>query len=461
MPFDPQRLSSLSAAQLCRLYLAGVTDPVAVLDGTLARMRASGDPAIFITLTEARARREAEASARRYREGRPLGPLDGAPVAWKDLFDVAGTPTTAGSSLYRDAKPAGADAAVVRFLAAAGMVSVGKVNLTEFAYSGIGLNPHFGSPRNACDKTTPRIPGGSSSGSAVAVAAGLVPCAMGSDTGGSVRIPAALNGVVGLKTAEGRIDKTGVFPLSPTLDTVGPLARTVEDCVLLDAAMLGLVASTARRGAVADLRIVVAENAILGDEDAAVIDNFEAALKALVARGAQVTRRRIAILDEVRQVAAEHGTITAAEAWHLHRGTVEGPDGGRIDPRVIARIDGGRTMTAFSLLTIQTTRARLRRAIIAELDGALLAVPTIPHTAPEIAPLEADPELFHKVNLKTLRNTMPGNFLDLAGITLPTGRDARGLPTGILVQAPGPAQDTLMGAALAIEPVIAELSGAS
>jgi aspartyl-tRNA(Asn)/glutamyl-tRNA(Gln) amidotransferase subunit A len=460
MPIDSQRLTSLSAAQLCRLYLAGVVDPVTVLESTLERIRASDDKAIFITLTESRARREAEASARRYREGRPLGPLDGAPIAWKDLFDVAGTPTTAGSSLYRDARPAGEDATVVRRLAAAGMVTVGKVNLTEFAYSGIGLNPHFGSPRNARDKTTPRIPGGSSSGSAVAVAAGLVPCAMGSDTGGSIRIPAALNGIVGLKTAEGRIDRTGVFPLSPTLDTVGPLARTVEDCVLLDAAMQRKIPRDVLDVDIAKLRIIVPENAILGDEDAAVIENFEVALRALAERGATVIRRRLPILDEVRQVAAEHGTITAAEAYHIHRSTVDGPDGQKIDPRVVARIDGGRRMTAYSLLTIQATRARLREAIVLELDGGLV-VPTVPHTAPEIAPLEADPELFHKVNLKTLRNTMPGNFLDLAGITLPTGRDSRGLPTGILVQTAGRKQAALMGAALAIEPVLAELNPAS
>lgn len=271
-----------------------------------------------------------------------------------------------------------------------------------------------------------------------------------------MRIPAALNGIVGLKTAEGRIHKGGVFPLSVTLDTVGPLARTVEDCVLLDAAMQGHICPDLRRVEVSAFSLVVPENLVFDDADDAVVANFEAAVERLARHGVRVTRRRIPMLDEVMRVTSEHGTLTSAEAYHLHRDLVEGPDAGRIDPRVVARISGGKRMSAYSLLVIHETQARLRPAMAAELDGALLAMPTVPHTAPEIAPLEADAELFHKANLKTLRNTMLGNVLDLCGVSLPSGRDGKGLPTGILFSAPGPTQNRLMAAALAIEAVLVE-----
>src|SRR5271170_4012062 len=232
-------LATTSAAALARLYRKGTITPSEAADWFLDRIETATDRAIFIAMTAERARREAATSTARYRAGAPLGPLDGVPVAWKDLFDLVGTTTTAGSDIYRSAPPARADATVVRNLADAGMVSLGKVNLSEFAYSGLGLNPHFGTPRNPYDANVHRVPGGSSSGSAVAVAAGLAPVAIGTDTGGSVRIPAAFNGLVGFKTAEGSIDRTGIFALSPTLDTVGPLARTVEDCLLLYSALRG------------------------------------------------------------------------------------------------------------------------------------------------------------------------------------------------------------------------------
>lgn len=443
-------LSQISAAALGRLYLAGVTDPVTATEVFLDRIRACPDQAVFLLLTEARARREAEASLKRYRAGRPLGPLDGVPVAWKDLVDLEGTVTTAGAEVLRHATPAKADAPIARHLAAAGMVSLGKVNLSEFAYSGLGLNPHYGTPLNPYD-TTPRAPGGSSSGSAVAVARGLAPCAIGSDTGGSVRIPAAFNGLVGLKTTEGRIDKSGVFPLSQTLDTIGPLARTVEDCILLDAALRGAVATDIRRAELSGLRLVVPENIVFDHAEDGVVANFERALAALTAAGATVERRHIAIFDEALAVGAAHGSLTAAEAYAFHRELMEGPDAARVDPRITSRIGGGKRMTAVDLLAIQAMRRRLTPALAAELDGALLAFPTVPHAAPEIAPLEADVELYHQTNLRSLRNTMLGNILTMCGLALPTGLDGRGLPTSLLLSAPAGDDSRLLAIGLAAE----------
>jgi aspartyl-tRNA(Asn)/glutamyl-tRNA(Gln) amidotransferase subunit A len=455
MKLDPARIAKTSAAVLGRLYLTGAIDPVQATDFFLERIAASPDEAIFIALSEKRARDEAAAAAARYRAGRPLGPLDGVPVAWKDLFDMAGMTTTAGSAVYRQAKPADADAPAVRRLAEAGMVALGKTNLSEFAYSGLGLNPHYGTPRNPHDSRIARVPGGSSSGSAVAVAAGLAPCAIGSDTGGSVRIPAAFNGVVGFKTSEGRIDKTGVFPLSPTLDTVGPIARTVEDCVLLDAALRGALASEVRRGDLADVDLLVPENVVFEGIEPDVATNFERAIAAIERRGVRVARRRLRVLDEVLRTTAEHGTITAAEAYRFHRDLVEGPQASQVDSRVVSRILGGKRMTAHAMLALQAARRELRRALLTELDGALLAMPTVPHAAPETAPLEADPERFNAANLKTLRNTMLGNFLALCGLALPSGHDGLGLPTSILISGPGGDDARLLGVGLAIEPLLA------
>ncbi|HTW33207.1 MAG TPA: amidase [Rhizomicrobium sp.] len=447
-------LAAISAAGLAQLYREGAITPADATDFFLARIATATDRTIFITVTAERARRDAAASTARYRAGGPIGPLDGVPVAWKDLFDLAGTTTTAGSDVYRSAPEARADATVVRNLANAGMVSLGKVNLSEFAYSGLGLNPHFGTPRNPYDAKVHRAPGGSSSGSAVAVAAGLAPVAIGTDTGGSVRVPAAFNGLVGFKTAEGSIDKTGVFALSPTLDTVGPLARTVEDCLLLYSALRGGTPIEAKPSAISDLRFVVPTNIVFDEAEDAVVANFQRLLAKLESAGARIVERAVDALDEV-QAASAHGTITAAEAYFAHRRLIDSPDVARIDPRVVARIMRGASMSAYDLLALQATRSALQRRLRAELDGALLAFPTVPHTAPPVAPLEADPELFHAVNLKTLRNTMPGNFLDLPGFAIPSGTDAKGLPTSILISAPAGTESRLCAAALAVEHVAA------
>jgi aspartyl-tRNA(Asn)/glutamyl-tRNA(Gln) amidotransferase subunit A len=450
----PLDLTTLSAAALARLYREGAITPSEAADWFLDRIEATNDRAIFITVTADRSRREAAASTARYRAGAPRGPLDGVPLAWKDLFDVAGTTTTAGSDIYRSASPARDDAAVVRNLAQAGMVSLGKVNLSEFAYSGLGLNPHFGTPRNPFDAKVHRAPGGSSSGSAVAVAAGLAPVSIGTDTGGSVRIPAAFNGLVGFKTAEGSIDKTGVFALSPTLDTVGPLARTVEDCLLLYSALRGSAPIDAKPADVSALRFVVPTNIVFDEAEESVVANFRALLAKLERKGAKIIERSVSAFDAIRATSV-HGNIVAAEAYFAHRRLIESADVARVDPRVVSRVMRGATMSAYDLLALHAKRAELQRKLRDELDGALLAFPTVPHTAPPVAPLDADPELFHAVNVKTLRNTMLGNFLNLPGFAIPSGTDAHGLPTSFLVSAPSGSEPLLFSASLAIESVAA------
>ncbi len=445
----------MTAMQLAAMLAGGAMDAEALTERTLADIAACEDLAIFTTVTAERARVEARASAHRAREGRARGPLDGVPVAWKDLFDIAGLPTTAGSRALQSATPALQDAPVVARLRDAGMVCVGRVNMTEFAYSGIGLNPHFGTPHNAHSHDAPRIPGGSSSGSAVAVARGLVPVSIGSDTGGSVRIPAAFNGIVGYKTSGGRYPMDGIFPLSRTLDTLGVLAHSVADAAIVDAALRGALVPTARPRTLAGQRILVPRNVVFDEVELPVADNFEAALGRLAAAGAVVERTRLPVFDEIMALIARHGAIAAAEAYVLHRERVDGPDADAIDRRVASRVRLGAKMSVFDYVTVLQERRRL----IAEsaslfVGGAVIAFPTVVHTAPRIADLEADDELFGKINSRTLRNTMLGNFLDWCGISIPTGTDEVGLPTAILLSGGPGTDDDLLSLALTAEPVI-------
>ena len=445
----PDQAAALSAAPLARAYLAGDADPVDVTETFLARIAEADGSAVFISTTPERARREAKAARARYHAGRPASPLDGVPVAWKDLFDVAGTVTTAGSALWRDNAPETTDAPVVAQLAGAGMVCLGKTNMTEFAYSGLGLNPHYGTPANPYDAEVRRAPGGSSAGSAVAVAAGLSTTAIGSDTGGSVRVPAAFNGLVGYKSSEGRISTERCIPLSWTLDTVGPLARTVEDCVQMDAALRG-AAPAIRRADISGVRLVVSESLFLEDCEDTVVTAFEEALKRLEAAGARIEWRTVPELDDAHRQMAEHGTIAAAEAYAYHRERIESPDVEDMDGRVVARLLRGKTMTAHDLVTLMRGRKTLARSLRERLDGAFLAGPTVAHGAPEIAPLDADPEVFARVNLKTLRNTMAGNFLDLPGVTIPMPSRSP-LPAGLLISGSAGEDEGVLSAALAAE----------
>lgn len=448
-----------TAAALGRLLRSRQLDALELTEFFIERIEASADPAVFTSTCFERARREAAQSAARYRAGQPLGPLDGVPVAWKDLIDIAGLTTTAGSAIYRDAAPAGHDAPIVRNLAAAGMVTLGKTNLSEFAYSALGLNPHFGTPLNPRASDEPRVPGGSSSGSAVAVAAGLVPVAIGTDTGGSVRTPAAFNGVVGFKSSEQWIDTNGVFPLSRTLDTIGVFAHDVADCYLLDLALRGLPATMlAPDDAVplACLTLVVPDNAILDEVEPEVRRNFIASLERAAAAGVRVRWQPVPELTQVRALIARHGNIAAAEAYQWHRELLESPRHAEVDATVYKRIMGGKTMSAADFEALQQGRAALQRSLWTTLGEALLVMPTVPHVAPPIAPLAADADEFARVNLKTICNTLLGNMLNACGLALPNGLGAAQMPTSLLLSAPAAHEARLLRAGFALAPIIAD-----
>jgi aspartyl-tRNA(Asn)/glutamyl-tRNA(Gln) amidotransferase subunit A len=371
------------------------------------------------------------------------------------LIDIAGAPTTAGSKFFGHGPAKTADVPCAANAAAIGMVTMGKLNMTEMAYSGLGLNPHYGTPLNPNDRKTARSPGGSSSGSGAAVAAKLVPCAIGTDTGGSVRIPSAFNGVVGYKSSCGRIDATGLFPLARTYDTIGPLSRSVGDCILLDRALRGAIGAEVLRSDLQALTLLFPTNVVMTDAQPAVAANFERSLDALARSGVSIRHERIDVLDEIIEMNARHGTLTAAEAYCEYHELVDSENVQQIDRRVVKRIMDGKRMTAFDLLSIQRGRQRMIPKLIRQLRGALLVMPTSPITAPEVAPLEKSDEIFHRVNLLALRNTMLGNILDLCAVAMPNGVDHDGMPTSILFSAPHGEDERLLAASLELERIVA------
>ncbi len=443
-----------TATELARALRKGKADPVTVAEEVFDRIAASGDPAIFIETLKPRAMAEAKAARKRLKAGDPASLLDGVPVAWKDLFDLEGRVTTAGSIVLKSDPPAKRDAALVAAGRTGGMVNVGTLNMTEFAYSGIGLNPHYGTPRNPNDPKLHRSPGGSSSASGVAVAAGIVPIAIGTDTGGSIRIPASFNGVVGYKSSTGHYPMGGVFPLSKTLDTLGPLAQTVEDCVLVDAVFRGLKKPKIKSREAEDLEIIVPETVVLDGCEESVMTNFEASLARLRKAGAKIRRKKMPLMQEIMDLIAARGHLLGAEALTVHWNRVKGADAKRMDARVVSRILQADKMTAVDLVVFMEERKRLIAAANAFVGDAVLAFPTTPHVAMPIAPLEESHEVFFRNNAKTLRNTMLGNFLDVCGVSIPNGRDRDGMPTGFLFSAPHGRDSEVLSIALGAEELI-------
>ena len=445
-----------SIATLSAGLQSGAIRSADVAAETLDAIKAHPDQAIFTRLTEERARREAEKADARLRAGRSLGLLDGVLIGYKDLFDLEGIATRAGSVVLADGPAAKADAAVVTALQAAGMVTIGQLNMSEFAFSGLGINPHYGTPQNPHSRDGHRIPGGSSSGSAVAVAAGLLPVALGSDTGGSIRIPAAFNGIIGYKATRGRYSMDGVFPLATSLDALGPLCRTVQDAIWVDAAMRGRVAPDVMRVGLPDVRFVIPETVFFDGAEPEVVAAFEAAVSRLEQAGARIRRQAFPQISEIFALMAAHGAMVTAEAYALHRHRIEGPDAARMDPRVIIRAGMGKSITASGY--IETLAAR--RRLIAEFNdavgpGTLLLTPTLPHVAPLLAPLLTDDEVFFAINGKTLRNTLIGNFLDWCGVSMPCGTGHAGMPVGLLVSGLPGQDEPLRGVSLSVEQVLA------
>lgn len=433
---------------------SGATTSRDLVEHCLARIvDPAGEGARAFTKVHAdKARAQAAAMDTLRAANRAPGPFAGIPVAVKDLFDLAGEPTKAGSKVLADAPPAAANAPLIQRMLDAGFVILGRTNMTEFAFSGLGINPHYGTPASPWDRANRRIPGGSSSGTAVAVADGMAIAGLGTDTGGSCRIPAAMCGIVGYKPTARRVPITGVLPLSTSLDSIGPLGNSVACCAAIDAILAGEPVTTLHPTPIKGLRLAVPQNYFLDGLDGAVASAFDTALRRLAAAGAHIIPTRFPEIDEIGPANAKGG-FSAAEAFAWHRATLA-RDEANYDPRVSSRIKRGATMLAADYVDLIALRADLiARFNAATQDYDAILSPTCPLLPPRIADL-AEEAAYTTANSLQLRNPTVMNFLDRCSISLPANRPGEA-PVGLMVTGETMGDSRLFRIAAGIEATLA------
>ena len=421
-----------------------------LLEACLARITDAGGEGsrAFILVDAETARAAADDMDLRRKAGKAPTRYGGIPISIKDLADIEGQVTKAGSRALADAPPAKADAPVVARLRQAGFIIIGRTNMTEFAYSGLGINPHYGTPRAPYDRAAGRVPGGSSAGAAVSVADGMAHGALGTDTGGSCRIPAAFCGITGYKPTARRVPIDGVVPLSFTLDSIGPLARTVACCAAMDAVMAAEAERTVTPASASALRLLVPETIVLDQLDGHVSERFEAALSRLAKAGARITRAPFPTFDRIAGLTAKGG-FSASESHAWHRRLIDKKKD-TYDPRVLARIVRGSEQSAADYIDL----LELRRAAITDFGAAMasvdaLVMPTTPIIPPRIAELESDAE-YTRQNMLILRNTLIINILDGCSISLPMSEPGSA-PCGLMLSCVGGADHRLFDVAAAVE----------
>lgn len=357
-------------------------------------------------------------------------PYAGIPVSIKDLFDIRGQVTRAGSRVL-DGPPAERDCTAVARWRRAGLIPIGRTNMTEFAFSGLGINPHYGTPAGPWDRPGRRLPGGSSSGAAVSVTDGMAHAGLGTDTGGSCRIPAALCGIVGWKPTQARVPGDGVVPLSSSLDTVGVLARSVSCCAILDAILAGDENAEPPEQLGRSPRLAIVRNYLFDDVDDAVTADFARAEKRLRAAGAELVDLELRELDEIPEINARGG-LAAAESYAWHRDLIERSADG-YDPRVLGRIRRGERLSASDLIVLHERRAALIERMARSLDGFdALICPTVPTIPPPIDEVAADDDTYTRTNMLMLRNCTVINVLDGCAISVPM-HEAGEPPTGLMI----------------------------
>ena len=432
---------------------SGSTSARRLVDACLARIAdTSGEGARAFIHVDAEAAIEAAEAMDRLREVRAApSPFAGIPVSIKDLFDIRGQVTRAGSRALEDSAPAEADAPVVARLRRAGFVVIGRTNMTEFAYSGIGINPHYGTPKGAWQRNVGHVPGGSSSGAAVSVVDGMAHGALGTDTGGSCRIPAAYNGIVGFKPTQRRIPLDGGVPLSFTLDSFGPLARSVACCAVLDAVLADEALVPLQPRPIKGMRLAVPTTVALDELEDEVARTFERALETLSRQGALIERIAVPEFLDVG-VMNTKGGFAAAESYAWHRYLIAA-NGDVYDPRVAMRILRGEAISAADYIDLLGARKSLiarANARFAPYDA--IVMPTTANTPPRIADL-ADDKAFTKANLLSLRNCTLINMMDGCAISLPAHREGE-VPVGLMLGAPGGADRRIFELAAAMEAAI-------
>jgi aspartyl-tRNA(Asn)/glutamyl-tRNA(Gln) amidotransferase subunit A len=428
-----------SARKLVEECLARIADPAG--EGQRA----------FIHVDKDAAPEAADAMDRLRRANATPSPFAGIPVSIKDLFDIRGQVTRAGSRALEDSAPATVDAPVVARLRAAGFVVMGRTNMTEFAYSGIGINPHYGTPKGAWRRHVGHVPGGSSSGAAVSIADGMAYGALGTDTGGSCRIPAAYNGIVGYKPTQHRVPLDGGVPLSTSLDSFGPLANSVACCAALDAVLAGESFEAMRPRPIKGLRLAVPTTIALDELDDPVAKTFERSLQTLSKAGALIEHIEVPEFLDVGMMNSKGGFAAAESyAWHRYLITSKGEE---YDPRVAVRIMRGEAITAADYIDLLNAR----RSLIARIATRLapydaLVMPTTANTPPRIADL-ADDKAFAVANLRSLRNCTLINMIDGCAISLPAHREGE-VPVGFMIAATGGSDRRVFELAAAMEGVI-------
>jgi Asp-tRNAAsn/Glu-tRNAGln amidotransferase A subunit and related amidases len=434
----------IASRQLVEQSLAAIKDP----QGEGART--------FLSVHEKEALAAADRVDAQRRGGAKLPALAGIPISIKDLFDEAGVVTLGGSKVLVGTPPATRDSTVVERLRNAGLVIIGRTNLTEFAFSGLGINPHYGTPKNVFDRSadhnTGRIPGGSTSGGAISVTDGMAAGAIGTDTGGSVRIPAALNGLVGFKPTARRVPRDCVLPLSFTLDSVGPIAKSVADCALLDQVLAAETDCVPAAAHLRGLRFAVPKTVFQDDWSPAVASAFTAALGRLSAAGAAIFELPFA---EFAQAAAVNprGALTSAEAFSWHRQWMK-DKAGQYDPRVISRIRPGETITAATYIELLQLRERFVRSINAATSGYdAMLMPATPDTAPTIAEASKDDESYSRFNGRMLRNPSIVNLFDGCALSVPC-HDPGSAPVGMMIAGTQNTDRRILAIGLAVEEVV-------
>jgi aspartyl-tRNA(Asn)/glutamyl-tRNA(Gln) amidotransferase subunit A len=414
----------------------GTTTSRALVETCLERI---ADPsgqgaATFIRVYADQARATADAMDALRRANRAPSPFAGIPISIKDLFDIAGEPTPAGSRVLANAPPAPANAPAIQRLIQAGLIPIGRTNMTEFAFSGVGINPHHGTPLSPWDRAGRRIPGGSSSGAAVSIADGMAFGAIGTDTGGSCRIPAALCGITGFKPTARRVPRAGALPLSATLDSVGPLAPTAACCAALDAIMAGEPDRALPTIHIAGLRLWLPTNLAFANLDGPTEDSLDRAVRRLDEAGALIHRAPLAAVDDINEAHAAGG-FAATEAFAWHRDLLAA-HADQYDPRVASRIQPGGAMSATDYIRLTEARARIIarfHADMAPFDALIL--PTVPIAPPPIAAFARD-EDYRRLNFLLLRTPSMINFLDGCAISLPCHAPGDP-PAGLMLAAVG------------------------
>ncbi|TNE37363.1 MAG: amidase [Alphaproteobacteria bacterium] len=447
----------MTALELGREIGNGTIDPVDLAHYFFDRIK-SADPEqrIYVRLTEERAFSEARAAAARARDKNRRGPLDGVPISWKDLFDTAGVVTEAGTKLLEGRIPS-EDAECLQRATRAGLVCLGKTNMPDVAFSGIGVNPWTGTGPNPYDQTTDRVPGGSSAGAALSVAQGLAAAGIGSDTAGSVRIPAAWCNITGLKTTHGQISLEGVVPLSYTQDTVGPLTRDIADANAIYAILSGRPAADLKGASLEGVRILRATSHFDALTDPAITGRIKEALALLTAAGAEVIEGPVPAFDDVIKLSVAHGSPAAIEACMLYGDMIRAHPENIYQP-IAERILAAEGFTAVDLAALYHGQARLAKEYLDQTAGFDLVVgPTQPKHPPAIGPLLQNVESYLKATHMSISLTRLANLLTLCATTLPAGL-LDGLPVGLMLMSPAHTEGKLLRLSAAAEKALSPLN---